>query len=181
MATPDYKTTSQRDFCFARLQVNKTTRQRVGRQPVELRRNYGIMELRIGRVGWGLKVQSLSIPLYTLYTFYTLLYSLYSQLTNNCSHALALRWLLSLKSLRSVSEAPIITHSIFLKSSNASEWDMVSISNILVKKVSYLRQTSFRVFALAFRIRFLYSLTIWKYSSIATSSLSMSLSSSLPS
>ena len=40
MATPDYKTTSQRDFCFARLQVNKTTRQRVGRQPVELRRGY---------------------------------------------------------------------------------------------------------------------------------------------
>ena len=52
----------------------------------------GIMELRIGRVGWGLKVQSLSIPLYTLYTFYTLLYS---QLTANCSHALALRCLLS--------------------------------------------------------------------------------------
>ena len=47
LATPDYKTTSQRDFCFARLQVNKTTRQQVGRLPVELRRNYGITDLWI--------------------------------------------------------------------------------------------------------------------------------------
>ena len=47
MATPDYKTTRLRDFCFARLQVYKTTRQQVGRWPVGLRRNYGITESRI--------------------------------------------------------------------------------------------------------------------------------------
>ena len=59
-----------------------------GRWPVEIRRGYvgqrttegggqwrfaGIMELRIGRVGWGLKAQSLSIPFYTLYTHNSLL------------------------------------------------------------------------------------------------------------
>ena len=49
---------------------------------MELRRNYGIMELWIGRVGSKLKAQSLSIPLYTLYT---LLYSLYSQLITHSS------------------------------------------------------------------------------------------------
>ena len=136
------------------------------------------MELRIGRVGSKLTAQSLSILSIPFYTLYTLLYS---QLTTNCGHALALRCLLSLKSLRSVSEAPIITHSIFLKSSSTSGWDRVSISNILVKKISYLRRASFRIFALVFRIRFLYSLTILAYSSIATSSLSMSLYSSLPS
>ena len=81
-------------------------------------------------------------------------------------------------SLRSESVA---SHSIFLKSSSTSEWDMVSISNILVKKVTYLRRASFRIFTLLCSIRFWYSLTILTYSSVAISSLSMSLSSSLPS
>ena len=156
-------------LCYARQLVYETTSGAVAGGASQELRNYGTTD-RASRLGTQSSV-----------TLYTLLYSLYSQLTANCSHALALRCLLSLKSLRSVSEAPIITHSIFLKSSSTSGWDMVSISNILVKKVSYLRQTSFRVFALLFRIRFLYSLTILAYSSIATSSLSMSLSSSLPS
>ena len=115
---------------------------------------------------------TLYTPLYPLYSLYFLYPSILSLLTAHYSQLIR---------LRSVSEAPIITHSIFLKSSSTSGWDMVSISNILVKKVSYLRRTSFRIFALVFRIRFLYSLTILAYSSIATSSLSMSLSSSLPS
>ena len=62
------ETTSPRDFCFARLQVNKTTRQRVGGSRWSFA---GIMELRIGRVGSKLKAQSLSIPFYTFYTLYT--------------------------------------------------------------------------------------------------------------
>ena len=146
---------------------------------MEIRRNYGTTD-RASR----LKAQSLSIPFYTLYTFYTLLYSLYflyslypSILSILTAHSSQLMTRSSAKHKLSTS----VTHSIFLKSSNASEWDMVSISNILVKKVSYLRRASFRVFALLFRIRFLYSLTILAYSSIATSSLSMSLSSRLPS
>ena len=100
IATPDYKTTSQRDYeTFAsqdykstRLRDNKWGGSRWGFAGITESRIDGIMELRIGRVGWGLKAQSLSIPFYTLYT---LLYSLYSQLTANCSHALALRCLLS--------------------------------------------------------------------------------------
>ena len=81
-------------------------------------------------------------------------------------------------SLRSESVA---SHSIFLKSSSTSGWDRVNISNILVKKVTYLRRASFRIFTLLCSIRFWYSLTILAYSSVAISSLSMSLSSSLPS
>ena len=94
LATPDYKTTSQRDFCFARLQVNKTTRQPVGRLPVELRRNYGITDWRnYGTTDRASRLETQSsVTLYTLYTFHTLLYS---QLTTNCGHALALRCLLS--------------------------------------------------------------------------------------
>ena len=52
------RTTRQRDFCFARLQDNESTRQRVGGSRWSFA---GIMELRIGRVGSKLKAQSLSI------------------------------------------------------------------------------------------------------------------------
>ena len=106
-------------------------------------RNYGTTD-RASR----LKAQSLSIPsILSILSIplYTPLYSLYPSIP---SILMALR-------LRSVSEAPIITHSIFLKSSSTSEWDMVSISNILVKKVTYLRRASFRIFTLLCSIRFL--------------------------
>ena len=141
---------------------------------MELRRNYGIMELRIHEdfaalqpySSWleGLKTKDEGRK--------------GGRWPAHCSQFYAFCPMPFDISLRSESVA---SHSIFLKSSSTSGWDRVSISNILVKKVSYLRRTSFRVFALLFRIRFLYSLTILAYSSIATSSLSMSLSSSLPS
>ena len=137
---------------------------------MELRRNYGITD-RASRLETQSSV-TLYTPLYPLYSLYFLYPSILSLLTAHYSQLIR---------LRSVSEAPIITHSIFLKSSSTSGWDMVSFSNILVKKVTYLRRASFRIFTLLCSIRFWYSLTILAYSSVAISSLSMSLSSSLPS
>ena len=47
LATPDYKTTSQQDFCFARQRVNETTSgAAAGGASPELR-NHGFMDLRI--------------------------------------------------------------------------------------------------------------------------------------
>ena len=98
-ATLDNKSTRQQVNETTRLLLRKTTSQQDYETTSGAVAGGASQELRIGRVGSKLKAQSLSIP------FYTPLYSLYSQLTANCSHALALRCLLSLKSLRNVSGA----------------------------------------------------------------------------
>ena len=79
MATPDYKTFATRDNGQ---QTTDNGQAVAGGDSQELR-NYGTTD-GASRLGTQSSV-----------TLYTLLYSLYSQLTANCSHALALRCLLS--------------------------------------------------------------------------------------